>query len=166
MIVRHANNAFNVWFADLLTLQCSMSSMSRNRSNLIETNVFVRSSTIMSFVRIYFSRIFSSCRVSRTQWYLMSMCLVRRWNSRFSLKAIVLWLFAHSTMKILSVTCICNSKERSQTASFLVSLRATYFDSQIDCVTRSCRLEDHEIEFSLKKNTHSSMKRRSFLTST
>ena len=166
MIVRHANNAFNVWFADLLTLQCSMSSMSRNRSNLIEINVFVRSSTIIGFVRMYFNRIFSFYRISRIQWYLMSMCLIRRWNSRFSLKAIVLWLFAHSTMRILSVICICNSKERNQIASFLVSLRATYFDSQIDCVTRSCCFKNHEIEFSLKKNIYSSMKRRSFLTST
>ena len=166
MIVRHANNIFNIWFADFLTLQCSMSSVSRNRSNLIETNVFVRSSTIMSSVRMHFSRIFSSSRVSRTQWYMTSICLVRRWNSRFSLKAIVLWLFAHSTMRILDVTCICISKERSQTTSFHVSLRATYFDSQIDYVTRSYRFKHYKIKSSFRNNTQSSMKRRLFLTST
>ena len=102
-----------------------MSIISRNRLNFIDVNVFVKSSTIMRLMRMYFISSFSSFIVSRTQCSLASICFVRRWNSRFSSSAIVSWLSIQMTMKILRIACNCRSRKRNQIAFFLVSLKTT-----------------------------------------
>ena len=148
---------------NLLSFQCSMPIMSRNRLNFIDVNLFVRSSTIMRLMRMYFTSSISSSIVSRTQWHLSSISFVRRWNSRFSSSAIVSWLSIQIAMRILEIACSCRSRKRNQIAFFLASLRATYFDSQLDWVTRFWRLELHDIEFFDMKNNQSSIERRSSL---
>ena len=152
MNVYHAFLTSNRDHIDLLSLQYSMSIMSRNWLNFIDVNVFVRSSTIMRLIKIYFTNIFFSSIASRTQCHLASICFVRRWNSRFSSSAIVSWLSTQMTVRILKIACNCRSRKRNQIAFFLVSLRATYFDSQLDWVTRFWRLELHEIESFDMKN--------------
>ena len=141
----------------ILLLQFVFSNISnifKNLLNLVARRDFVtiKSSAIMFSIEVYLNSIISSSITFLIQWYLTSMCFVRRWYLEFLMNVITSWLSIKSLIEaLIKYACDWINNKRSQTASLFVSVEITYFASQNDWMTRSYRFKLHEIKSSNKK---------------
>ena len=124
----------------------------KNLLNLIARKGFVKPFAIMFSIKMYLNLIILFFIIFFIQWYLTSMCFIRRWCFEFFMNVIIFWLSIKNLIEILmKYACNWINNERNQIVFLFVFVEITYFASQNDWMMRFYHFKLHKIKLLNKK---------------